>query len=391
MADSVRSAEPSRLDAVLRGLGSASWLERRRAVQTAGALLRDSPPDEVTALPAALLRLAGDPQWEVRAEVANVAQHLRFGGFDAIVGLLENDAHSYVRQAARTSLERRRLAVHATETHLDEIDAVETRFRKLARDHSPKVAHEARELALVYLSALVSETLHDARTFHGVLADSHDQLEEVLRRREVPLTEWAEPLDDARRRARVLHAAIQSMALFASTQTSACERVNLRRLVDEVLKDLRNHFTARGQRERVELSNGVDAAFELDAPRDLLTIALTNVVKNAIEAVEESGFVSVVAEESATEEDTLVLVVQDDGCGIAPQDLQRVFVPGQSTKKGLPGSENTGWGLAVARRIVERDCGGRLTVAGNIRDGLPGGTTVTFELPTDRREGVGPA
>jgi signal transduction histidine kinase len=57
-----------------------------------------------------------------------------------------------------------------------------------------------------------------------------------------------------------------------------------------------------------------------------------------------------------------------------------VFLPGQSTKKGDPGSENTGFGLTNARRIVQRDCKGEVELVSTT--GV--GTTITFVLPICR-------
>jgi signal transduction histidine kinase len=67
--------------------------------------------------------------------------------------------------------------------------------------------------------------------------------------------------------------------------------------------------------------------------------------------------------------------IRDNGIGIAPEHLEKVFEPFKrlGLKKGVPGS---GLGLARARHIVKR-LDGRITL-----DSRPGrGTIVTFELP----------
>jgi signal transduction histidine kinase len=68
------------------------------------------------------------------------------------------------------------------------------------------------------------------------------------------------------------------------------------------------------------------------------------------------------------------LVVSDDGVGIAPEALPRVFEPHFSTR-----TSGSGLGLAISRRIID-GWGGSIGI-----ESEPGaGTTVTIELrPAD--------
>jgi signal transduction histidine kinase len=71
----------------------------------------------------------------------------------------------------------------------------------------------------------------------------------------------------------------------------------------------------------------------------------------------------------------LVLTVEDDGSGIDPGDLPRLFEPYFSKKDG-----GVGLGLAMVKRIVE-DHGGRVA-ARNRADGGPGALfTVSLPVP----------
>lgn len=65
--------------------------------------------------------------------------------------------------------------------------------------------------------------------------------------------------------------------------------------------------------------------------------------------------------------------VADNGRGIAPEDLERVFAPLVRADRSVPGS---GIGLATCRRVVEAH-GGRI----GLRRGEPHGTVAWFELP----------
>ena len=82
---------------------------------------------------------------------------------------------------------------------------------------------------------------------------------------------------------------------------------------------------------------------------------LTNVLLNGRDAAPHGGNIWIEGEE---EGDNVVLRVRDDGTGIPPEILDRVFEPLVTTKRGQGG---TGLGLAISRRIIS-SCDGEMTV-----------------------------
>ncbi|MCB9595024.1 MAG: two-component sensor histidine kinase [Sandaracinaceae bacterium] len=104
----------------------------------------------------------------------------------------------------------------------------------------------------------------------------------------------------------------------------------------------------------------------LDA--ELVTTALENLVRNALEALESSGGTVVVR--ARVEGPRLLLSVVDDGPGMDARVLEKAVNDFFTTKAG-----GSGLGLAFARRVAEAH-GGRLTVTS-----APGrGTTVALAL-----------
>ena len=68
------------------------------------------------------------------------------------------------------------------------------------------------------------------------------------------------------------------------------------------------------------------------------------------------------------------LIVRDDGCGVKPQDFERLFEPFYTTKTG-----GMGIGLSVSRTIIERHRG-RLWAESNDGPGI----TFSFSIPCGR-------
>ncbi len=105
-----------------------------------------------------------------------------------------------------------------------------------------------------------------------------------------------------------------------------------------------------------------------------VTQVLSHLLANAVQASSAGDLVRVRARAG---EDAVVLEVEDWGCGIAEQDLDRVF--GSFTRVDASDSRahsGTGLGLALARSVVEAH-GGRLSA----RSALGRGATFTVELP----------
>ncbi len=101
----------------------------------------------------------------------------------------------------------------------------------------------------------------------------------------------------------------------------------------------------------------------LDQPevraRSLLTV-IGNLVDNAIEALAGSPGPREITIR-LRDDDGVHIAVTDNGAGIAPADLDRIFLDGYSTKATDSGTRR-GLGLALVQRIVHR-AGGRITVS----------------------------
>ena len=96
---------------------------------------------------------------------------------------------------------------------------------------------------------------------------------------------------------------------------------------------------------------------------------IENLCKNAVDAMEGSGTITLHLDETA---DKAIIEVSDTGKGIRKKDMRNVFRPGFTTKK-----RGWGLGLSLAKRIVEEYHKGRIFV----KSSEPGrGTTFRIEL-----------
>jgi signal transduction histidine kinase len=121
----------------------------------------------------------------------------------------------------------------------------------------------------------------------------------------------------------------------------------------------------------------VETAFDPDltmvrADPALLTNALTNAIRNAVEVMPEGGTLRIRTHVVASAlRSWAAIEVEDTGPGIARGDIDRIFQPFFTTK-----TKGTGLGLAISLRILEAH-GGDITVE-NVD---PHGCRFTFFLP----------
>jgi len=171
-----------------------------------------------------------------------------------------------------------------------------------------------------------------------------------------------------------LAAIARSFSRFGAPQASGrlpLQAVSIQQVADEVMNLYRGGkgalvFTC-------EVSGELPAVQAREAE---LREVLINLLENSRAAIPLHGRVSV---EADRDDDRVEMRVRDDGTGIDPDFLPRIFEPHFSTR-----SMGTGLGLAIVRRLVE-SWGGSVSA-----DSEPGrGTVIRVRIPVWRGEGRG--
>ncbi|MBI1949585.1 MAG: HAMP domain-containing protein [Deltaproteobacteria bacterium] len=165
-----------------------------------------------------------------------------------------------------------------------------------------------------------------------------------------------------------------AFARFARLPEKKVEPLRMSELVDHAVALYAN--TEGLTVERV-YEEGLPA---VDADRTQLGIVVTNLIKNAVEAMDGKGTLRLFLRRVGDPPSTLELAVDDSGPGIAAEVRERLFTPYVTTK----GSRGTGLGLALAHRIVHDHEG--VIEAG---DAPGGGARFTVRLPLAAARGAG--
>ncbi len=105
---------------------------------------------------------------------------------------------------------------------------------------------------------------------------------------------------------------------------------------------------------------------------DLLSQVWKNLFENAIKFVDKEGTIGVRLFE---DEAAVTVIISDNGCGIEPQDLPRIFEKFYQCDPSHS-KQGNGLGLSIVKRIVDL-CGGRIEVTSKLSEG----TVFTIHLP----------
>ena len=187
----------------------------------------------------------------------------------------------------------------------------------------------------------------------------------LARRDELP-----EPVEKrlayAEEEASALSRAVEGLLNFARPMTLDFHKVDIAELTESIVEKLAT------QTEQIAFSFRTEPTL-IDGDRVLLSRALENIIRNAIDATHENGREGRI-EIHTTSEPRPLLLVRDNGVGVDPADVPRLFLPFQSGKPS-----GMGLGLPLARKII-------ILHGGSIKlTGTPGqGASVTVEFPVPR-------
>ena len=185
--------------------------------------------------------------------------------------------------------------------------------------------------------------------------------------------------------------------LFAELTSTIIRQVGeLRKMVDEFSSFARLPKPAFRSEDPVDLARQAlflqevarpDISFDFRAKGNVPAIAcdrhqfgqaMTNVLKNAVEAVDarakggEAGYAGAIAMTMERDGDSILVTIIDNGIGL-PQDRERIVEPYVTTRE-----KGTGLGLAIVNKIVEEH-GGEMTFA----SAESGGASVTLRFACD--------
>lgn len=248
-----------------------------------------------------------------------------------------------------------RQADAAEPVELDELVAI----LKAQLEHAQRMAT---------IGELTSTTTHE---FNNLLMTILNYAKLGLRHKDEPTRDKAlQRIFDAANRATKITGSILSMARTGNGQF---ESLQIRPIIEDTLLLLEREF----RRYRIQLETKLDDVPAVNANVSQIQRVLVNLLVNARQATAEGGQVRLSLQfDAATNEN--VLTIRDNGSGIAPDLLPRIFDPYFTTKAGpdATGKGGTGIGLSTCKKIIDAHQG-RIRVESSVGKG----TAFIIRLP----------
>ena len=143
---------------------------------------------------------------------------------------------------------------------------------------------------------------------------------------------------------------VQSLKDFSRLDRMADDSFDVREGIEKTLTITRNLL-----RQGIEVKKDLKEVPEIFCSPSRLNQVFINLVTNAVQAMDGQGVLSISTSHNVTSQGECVEVVfEDTGCGIAPEDLNKIMDPFFTTK---PVGEGTGLGLSIVRQIVDQHDG----------------------------------
>ena len=210
---------------------------------------------------------------------------------------------------------------------------------------------------------------HEIKNPLTPIALSAERIARQVTRLELPpaqtriLNECAETISTSVESVKTLVDEFSQFARFPSAQPVSCD---LNRIVADALA------VFQGRLDGISIQTSLDPDLPpVNLDRELFQRVVVNLVDNAAEAMQDSLVKKLLIATQHGAADTVELVVADSGCGVSPDDKEKLFLPYFSTK-----NRGTGLGLAIVSHIVQEHNGHI-----RVEDNQPVGARFTVEIP----------
>jgi|GEM_PF-2267543 len=250
---------------------------------------------------------------------------------------------------------------------------------KLLEEQKKAIENKNLELEDVNASKdkFFSIIAHDLRNpFNTIIANSHPMLNQITASNTPQIEKRIGAIHESAQGAYKL---LENLLEWARSKTGRIEFQPTTILIDTLFDISYNLAENMARTKNIELhfdKNGVESIY---GDMNMIRTILRNLLSNAIKFTSQGGEVTVRA---AAHNGGIIISVKDNGIGISPENLSRLFrINSRVSEKGTENETGTGLGLLLCKEFVDKHCG---KIWGESENGK--GSEFFFSLPFPQTE-----
>jgi signal transduction histidine kinase len=273
-----------------------------------------------------------------------------FLGFYLLFNFYINRPLARFRRAL-DAVEQGNLDIHLPAQNTDEIGILEGHFNTMVKNlkSSNKKIEEMhfeqlqRADKLVTLGELAAEMAHEINNPAAIIMSRVDYLQ-LQSMRDDKLKQYEEDMDVIINQVQKVSNITRSILKYSKKRPKQFSRINLQHIVEESLNILEPRLIKRKINMNKQYTD--DQPF-ISGDAQQIDQLITNLVNNAIDAMDESGMLTIRISHDSTEQIRLEII--DTGHGMDADTKNQIFSPFFTTKTAGKG---TGLGLYIVKNIV---------------------------------------
>lgn len=246
------------------------------------------------------------------------------------------------------------LRVYTLKSQKEKLEAEVKRQTKSITEQKKHIEEQNVELQQAndtknYLFSIVAHDLRNSFTsLHGfseLLDEDYDTIIEKDKRDYIALIKQSST---------VIYNLLENLLSWSRSQTRSIECVpemcQLHNLVEHVVE----LYKLSAQEKHISLQNNISKQIYVYVDKDMIITAFRNICNNAIKFTPNDGSVVFAAQEKGLK---IEVTISDTGVGIAPDEIESIFIIKPSTSYKRKKMQGSGLGLIVSKEFVEKNNG----------------------------------
>jgi len=264
------------------------------------------------------------------------------------------------------------LSIYATEFNIHNRSIVLVSIKNIQQELDEKEMESWQKLIQV-LTHEIMNSIAPISSLSQTVSGMLNELSETLKDKGIEGDE-TETLDEVNQALRTIYNRTDGLMHFVHTYrdlTKIPQPVFSIFTISQLFDNVINLMTQESQSSSIVIQSSIEpATLELSADEKLIEQVLINLVKNAIQAMHNQASGVIELKAFMSKRGRIVIQVSDNGQGIEPHVLEKIFIPFFTTKQ-----QGSGIGLSLSRQILRLHGG---TITAYSEPGVETKFTLTF-------------